>query len=190
MYKVLVSDSLSDEGIAILKKTPGVEVDVNTKLTPEELKAAIKNYHALVVRSATKATAEIIEAADNLKVIGRAGIGLDNVDAVAASKRGIVVMNTPGGNIVTTGEHAIAMMFSLARQTPQGNGLDEGRQVGKEQVHGRRDLQQDPRHHRNRPHRLDRCRSRPGIEDESDRLRSLHVSRSGRKARRHAGRPR
>ena len=119
MYKVLVSDALSEEGIEILKNTPGVTVDVKTKLTPEELKAIIKDYHALAVRSATKVTADVIAAADNLKVIGRAGIGLDNVDAAAASKRGIVVMNTPGGNTITTGEHAIAMMFSLARQIPQ-----------------------------------------------------------------------
>lgn len=119
MYRVLISDTLSEEGIAILKNTPGVEVDVKTKLKPDELKAIIKDYDALAIRSATKVTAEIIAAADKLKVIGRAGIGLDNVDAAAASKRGIVVMNTPGGNTVTTGEHAIAMMFALARQIPQ-----------------------------------------------------------------------
>ena len=119
MYKVLVSDTLAAEGIEILKSTPGVEVDVKTKLTPEQLKEVIKDYDGLAVRSATKVTAEIIEHADKLKVIGRAGIGLDNVDAPAASKRGIVVMNTPGGNTITTAEHAIAMMFSLARQVPQ-----------------------------------------------------------------------
>lgn len=119
MYRVLVSDTLSEEGIAILRNTPGVEVDVKTKLKPDELKAIIKEYDALAIRSATKVTAEIIAAADKLKVVGRAGIGLDNVDAAAASKRGIVVMNTPGGNTVTTGEHAIAMMFALARQIPQ-----------------------------------------------------------------------
>jgi D-3-phosphoglycerate dehydrogenase len=122
MYRVLISDTLSEEGIEILRRNPAVEVDVKTKLTPDELKEIIKNYDGLVVRSATKVTADVIECADNLKVIGRAGIGLDNVDASAASKRGIVVMNTPGGNTVTTAEHAIAMMFSLARQIPQATG--------------------------------------------------------------------
>lgn len=119
MKKVLISDSLSKEGIEILKGTPGLAVDVMTSLTPDELKAVIKEYDALVVRSATKVTADIISHADNLKVIGRAGIGLDNVDAIAATKRGIVVMNTPGGNTVTTGEHAISLMLSLARKIPQ-----------------------------------------------------------------------
>ena len=117
--KVLVSDSVSDRCVQILKNAPGVEVDVNTKLKPEELKKVIKNYHALVVRSATKVTAEIIEAADNLKVIGRAGTGVDNIDTAAATKKGIVVMNTPGGNTITTAEHAVAMLVALARKIPQ-----------------------------------------------------------------------
>lgn len=118
--KVLVSDSISPLGVEILTKA-GLEVDVKTGLKPEELKAIIGDYHALIVRSATKATAEIIEAASHLKVIGRAGSGLDNVDKAAASKRGIVVMNTPGGNTVTTAEHTIAMMFAVARKIPQAN---------------------------------------------------------------------
>ncbi len=120
--KVLISDTLSKEGIEILKKAPGIEADVMTNLTKEELKGVIKDYDGLVIRSATKVTAEIIDAAVKLKVIGRAGIGLDNVDAAAASKRGIVVMNTPGGNTITTAEHAIAMMLSLARKIPQATG--------------------------------------------------------------------
>src|SRR4030067_2899759 len=119
LMKVLVSDSVSDRCVQILKNAPGVEVDVNTKLKPEELKKVIKNYHALVVRSATKVTAEIIEAADNLKVIGRAGTGVDNIDTAAATKKGIVVMNTPGGNTITTAEHAVAMLVALARKIPQ-----------------------------------------------------------------------
>jgi D-3-phosphoglycerate dehydrogenase len=119
MKKVLVSDALAVEGVEIFQKAPGIEVDVKTKLTPEELKTVIKNYDALVVRSATKVTKELIEHADKLRVVGRAGAGLDNIDVEAASKRGIVVMNTPGGNTVTTGEHAIAMMLSLARKIPQ-----------------------------------------------------------------------
>jgi D-3-phosphoglycerate dehydrogenase len=96
-------------------------VDVKTGLKPEELKSIIGDYHALIVRSATKVTAEIIDAAKNLKVIGRAGSGLDNVDKASASKRGIVVMNTPGGNTITTAEHTIALMFAVARKIPQAN---------------------------------------------------------------------
>src|SRR4030042_3573173 len=119
MKKSLISDNLSEEGIEIFKKTPGIEVNVKTKLTPEELKAIIKDYDALVIRSATKVTQEVIDCAEKLAVVGRAGIGLDNVDIPAASKRGIVVMNTPGGNAVTTGEHTIAMMLSLVRMIPQ-----------------------------------------------------------------------
>ena len=116
--KVLVSDNISPKGVEILKKS-GLEVDVKTGMKPEELKECIGAYSGLVIRSATKVTAEIIEAAKNLKVIGRAGSGLDNVDKVAASKKGIVVMNTPGGNTVTTAEHSIAMLFSVARMIPQ-----------------------------------------------------------------------
>jgi D-3-phosphoglycerate dehydrogenase len=116
--KVLVSDNISPKGVEILKKA-GLEVDVKTGMKPEELKACIGAYNGLVIRSATKVTAEIIEAATNLKVIGRAGSGLDNVDKIAASKRGIVVMNTPGGNTVTTAEHTVAMLFSVARMIPQ-----------------------------------------------------------------------
>ncbi len=119
--KILVSDSLSESGIEKLTKVPGFEVDVNTKLTPEEFRQVIKDFDALVIRSGTKVSAEVIENAQNLKVIGRAGIGLDNVDIDAASKRGIVVMNTPEGNVITTAEHAIAMMLALTRNIPQAS---------------------------------------------------------------------
>ncbi len=128
MKKVLVSDNLDQEGIDIFKNAPGIEVDVMTNLTPEELKGIIKDYDGLAIRSATKVTEEIIESAAKLKVVGRAGIGLDNVDKAAASKKGIVVMNTPGGNTITTGEHAIAMMMSLARNIPQASkSMKEGK---------------------------------------------------------------
>lgn len=118
--KVLVSDNLSSKGIEILKKA-GLEVDVKTGLRPEELKSIIGQYNAIIIRSATKLTADIIEAAKNLKVIGRAGSGLDNVDKATASKKGIVVMNTPGGNTITTAEHTLALMFAIARKIPQAN---------------------------------------------------------------------
>ncbi|OQC72916.1 MAG: D-3-phosphoglycerate dehydrogenase [Deltaproteobacteria bacterium ADurb.Bin002] len=110
---------MAPEVAAILGNTPGIKVDVKTGMKPDELKAVIKDYDALIVRSSTKVTAEIIEAAAKLSAIGRAGAGVDNIDIPAASKRGIVVMNTPGGNTVTTAEHAIAMMLALARRIPQ-----------------------------------------------------------------------
>lgn len=119
MPKILISDKLSDQGLAILKGAKGLEVDLKTGLTPEDLAKIIKPYDGLVIRSATKVTREIIESADSLKVIARAGIGVDNVDLEAATKKGIVVMNTPSGNAVTTAEHAIAMMFAISRQIPQ-----------------------------------------------------------------------
>jgi len=126
--RVLVSDNLSEVGVKIFEETPDIEVDVNTGLTPEELKGIIGQYEGLVIRSATKVTADIIEAADNLKVIGRAGIGLDNVDIPAASKRGIVVMNTPEGNTITTAEHTIAMIMALSRNIPRATAsLKEGK---------------------------------------------------------------
>ena len=115
--KVLISDNLAPVGAQVLKDA-GLDVDINTGLAPEELKKIISAYDGLVIRSATRVTAEIIEAADNLKVVGRAGIGLDNVDIPAASKRGIVVMNAPDGNAITAAEHAISMMMSLTRNIP------------------------------------------------------------------------
>jgi D-3-phosphoglycerate dehydrogenase / 2-oxoglutarate reductase len=119
--KILVSDNLSESGIEKLSKVPGFEVQVSTGLAPEELKRVIKDFDALVIRSATKVTADVLESAENLKVVGRAGIGLDNVDIEAASKRGVVVMNTPEGNVITTAEHTIAMMLSLTRNIPQAS---------------------------------------------------------------------
>ncbi|MEN2985300.1 MAG: phosphoglycerate dehydrogenase [Thermodesulfovibrionaceae bacterium] len=125
--KILVSDSISQKGIEILKKA-GFEVDIKIGLKPEELKEIIGEYDALIIRSATKVTADIIEKAKKLKVIGRAGTGVDNVDNIAATKKGIVVMNTPGGNTITTAEHTIALMFSLARRIPQASvSLKEGK---------------------------------------------------------------
>ncbi|BBC72249.1 phosphoglycerate dehydrogenase [Altererythrobacter sp. B11] len=118
--KVLISDKM-DPNAALIFEERGCDVDVKPGMTPEELKAVIGQYDGLAIRSATKVTAEILDAATNLKVIGRAGIGVDNVDIPYASSKGVVVMNTPFGNSITTAEHAIAMMFALARQIPEAN---------------------------------------------------------------------
>jgi len=120
MVKVLISDKMSPLAEQIFKER-GVEVDYKPGMTPDELKACIGEYDGLAIRSATKATADIIAAADNLKVIGRAGIGTDNIDKAAATSKGIVVMNTPYGNAITTAEHAITLMMATARQIPAAN---------------------------------------------------------------------
>jgi D-3-phosphoglycerate dehydrogenase / 2-oxoglutarate reductase len=120
MPKVLIADELSEDAADIFRER-GVEVDVATGLSADELLARIGVYDGLAVRSATKATAEVIAAGTNLKVIGRAGIGVDNIDVAAATHRGVVVMNTPFGNAITTAEHAIAMMMALARQIPSAD---------------------------------------------------------------------
>jgi D-3-phosphoglycerate dehydrogenase len=116
--KVLISDNLSTRGVEILKKA-GLEVEFRSKTTPEEIEKMIGDYDALIIRSATKVTAGLLEMAAKLKVVGRAGSGLDNVDIPAATKKGVVVMNTPGGNTVTTAEHTIGMIFACARMIPQ-----------------------------------------------------------------------
>jgi len=117
--KVLVSDSLSEKGIEILEK--GAEVDVRTGMSPEELKTCIGEYDALVVRSQTQVTEEVISAAENLKIIGRAGVGVDNIDVEAATQRGIIVINAPEGNMISAAEHTIAMMMAMSRNIPQAN---------------------------------------------------------------------
>src|SRR5687767_8397318 len=125
--KVLISDKMDPNAARIFEER-GCDVDVKPGMTPDELKAVIGEYDGLAIRSATKATKDIIDAATNLKVIGRAGIGVDNVDIPYASSKGIVVMNTPFGNSITTAEHAIALMFALARQLPEA---DASTQAGK-----------------------------------------------------------
>ena len=114
MPKVLISDTMSPRAAEILKER-GIEVDVIPDMSPDDLKACIGVYDGLIVRSATSVTPQILEVAKNLKIIGRAGIGVDNIDILAASAKGVVVMNTPFGNSITTAEHTIAMMFALAR---------------------------------------------------------------------------
>ena len=119
MIKILISDPLSEEGLKILKDVKEFQVEVKTELKPEALKEIIKDYDALIVRSATKVTKDIIDAGLKLKVIGRAGVGLDNVDLEAATQKGIIVMNTPAGNTVSTAEHTISMVLALSRNIPQ-----------------------------------------------------------------------
>src|SRR5207249_11235564 len=126
MPKVLISDKLSPAAVAIFRER-GIEADVKTGLSKDELIKIIGDYDGLAIRSATKVTADVIRAAKTLKVIGRAGIGVDNVDIPAATAAGIIVMNTPFGNSITTAEHAIALMMALARDIPAANASTHAR---------------------------------------------------------------
>ena len=167
--RVLISDKLSPAAVAIFKER-GVEVDVKPGLDKEELAKIIGGYDGLAIRSATKVTAKLLGSATKLKVVGRAGIGVDNVDIPAATARGVIVMNTPFGNSITTAEHAIALMFALARQIPSADVSTQAGKVGKEPLHGRRIDRQDARNHWLREYRRDRRLAGPGIEDAGRRL--------------------
>ena len=125
-HKILVSDGLSEDGLALLRT--GGEVTVNPKITAEELLAALPDYHALVVRSRTKVNAKVIEAGKNLKVVGRAGVGVDNIDVAAAVSKGVVVVNSPLAASVSVAEHTLGLMLALARLIPAADAsLKQGR---------------------------------------------------------------
>ena len=113
--KVLVADPVSQRGVEALAEGGVVEVVVKTGLKEDELVQVIPEFHGLVVRSQTKVTAKVLEAAKNLKVVGRAGVGIDNVDVEAATKHGVIVMNAPGGNTISTAEHAFSLMLAISR---------------------------------------------------------------------------
>ena len=119
--KILVADSISERGVEMLRQNPSFQVDVKTGLKEDQLCEIIGEYDALIVRSQTKVTKRVIEAAKKLRVVGRAGVGVDNVDVDAATRRGIIVMNTPGGNTISTAEHTFSMMMALARNIPQAH---------------------------------------------------------------------
>ena len=189
--RVLISDALSPAAVAIFKDR-GVEVDFQPDLgkDKEKLAETINGFDGLAIRSATKVTAKILERAKRLKVIGRAGIGVDNVDIPAATARGIIVMNTPFGNSITTAEHAITLMLSLARQIPEADAStragkwEKNKFLGVE-IFGKTlgiigcgnigSIVAD------RAHRA---------EDEGDRLRSVSVGRARARSRRRKGRAR
>ena len=136
MPKVLVTDTLAPQGLEIFERARGIDVEYSPSLSPGALESAIVDVHGLVIRSATKVTADVIAAGRELRVIGRAGIGVDNVDVAAATQRGIVVMNTPGGNNITTAEHAVALIVSLARHIPQATASVKSGEWDKQQFVG------------------------------------------------------
>jgi D-3-phosphoglycerate dehydrogenase / 2-oxoglutarate reductase len=136
MMRILISDNFSPVGVEALRKHESFRVDHKPGLKPDELKAIIGEYHALIVRSETKVTADILGAAENLRVIGRAGTGVDNIDVPVATARGIVVQNAAAGNSVTTAEHAISLLMSLARKIPQAHASLKGGKWDKKKFMG------------------------------------------------------
>lgn len=134
ILKILVSDPISDQGIEILRKE--FEVDISTGLKPEELIKKIKDYDALIVRSETQVTKDVIKAGQKLKIIGRAGVGVDNIDVNAATERGIIVVNAPEGNTISAAEHTIAMMMAMSRNIPQANASLKGKKWDRKKFMG------------------------------------------------------
>src|SRR5690242_19189695 len=134
--RVLVSDDLSAEGVEIMRRA-GLEVDVKIGLPADQLEAIVGGYDALAVRSATKVTAKLLEKATRLRVVGRAGVGVDNVDLAAATRRGVVVMNTPGGSSVTVAELTVAHMLALARHVAQATASVKAGKWEKKKFQGR-----------------------------------------------------
>src|SRR6186713_1334460 len=142
-FRVLISDEMSNRAAEILAASPAIEVDVRFGLAAGDLKAIIADYDGLLVRSRSKVTADVIENGKRLKIIGRAGIGVDNIDVTAASRRGVIVENAPSGNAVTTAEHALCLLLSLARHIPQAtasmkNGKWEKTKFSGVEIMGRR----------------------------------------------------
>jgi len=119
--RILVCDNLAEEGVKILQDTPGVEVDVKGKVPPDELAPIIDRYDGIILRSGTKLPEEMLAKAHNLKCVARAGVGVDNIDVAAATKHGIIVMNTPDGNTISTAEHTFALILAMSRNIPQAN---------------------------------------------------------------------
>ena len=135
MEKVLIADSLAD-GWQNVFASSDIEVNVNTGLSEDALCEVIGDYAGLIVRSATRVTQRVIEAGVHLRAIGRAGAGVDNIDVDAATERGIVVMNAPGGNTISAAEYAMAMMMALSRNIPQATASLKAGEWGARQVHG------------------------------------------------------
>ena len=134
--KVLVSDRFSPEGLRVFEEAKGIELEYHPGLSPDDLLKAVADTDALVVRGGTQVTEEIFLAARKLKVVGRAGIGIENMDIAAANRRGVVVMNTPFGSTTTTAEHTIALLMALARQIPEASRSTKGGQWEKNRFLG------------------------------------------------------
>ena len=179
LMKIIVADDLPASALDLLR-SEGWNVDARSGRPPAELAADLADADALVVRSATKVTADLIAAAPRLRAIARAGTGVDNVDVAAASARGIVVMNAPGANSISVAELTMALMLALARKIPGRRRVDEAGQVGQEELSRRRGARQGPRARRPRPHRPGSGAARPRVRDERHRPRSVHQRAASR----------
>src|SRR5512136_1612068 len=128
MTKIIVLDDLSQEGLSLLKNAPGVEVEIRTGLKGDDLRNVLLEADGAICRSGVKITADVLKGNTRLRAIARAGVGVDNIDTKAATRQGIVVMNTPGGNTISTAEHTIALMLGMSRNiAPAYQSLVEGR---------------------------------------------------------------
>ena len=174
--KVLVKEKIGDSGVALLREHFDVELGIDW--SDEELAERIGDYDGIVIRSATKLTAELIARAGRLHVIGRAGVGVDNVDVEAATKRGIVVANAPESNVVTAAEHTMALLLALARNIPQAYVSLIARQVGALEVLGRRAVREDARHPRLRAHRPAGRAARARLRHARARVRPVRQRRA------------
>ena len=172
--KIVVCDPISPKGIALLQQRPEFEVVVLPKRLPEpELLPVVADAVALLVRSETKVTRKVIEAAPKLRVVGRAGVGVDNVDIEAATQHGTVVMNTPGGNTVTTAELSFAMLLALARKVPQAHTSMAAGKWDRKLFQGTELAGQNARHSRHGPHWFGSRQTRHGVRDARHCLRSV-----------------
>ena len=176
--KIVVCDPISPKGIALLQQRPEFQVVVLPKRLPEaELLPLVADAVALVVRSETKVTRKVIEAAPKLRVVGRAGVGVDNVDIEAATQHGTVVMNTPGGNTVTTAELSFAMLLSLARKVPQAHATMVAGKWDRKLFQGAELAGQNARRSGHGPHRHGSGQARHCLRNARHRLRSLSDGR-------------
>src|SRR5258708_26077517 len=121
MIKILVADAISESGMDVFQGNGHFKLDARSKLTPDELKKAVADVDAVIVRSETKITADILASGKKIKIVGRAGVGVDNIDVAAASRQGILVVNVPGGNTISAAEHTMALLLALARNVPSAN---------------------------------------------------------------------
>ena len=188
MPRVLICDKLEPSGLDLLKQG-GLEVDNRPGLKGDDLQAALRAADGCIVRSGTRITAELLAEPGKLRAIARAGVGVDNIDVAAATRRGIVVMNTPSGNTVTTAEHAIALLTALARHLPAADASMKAGKWEQQQIHGHATGRQDARDHRRRPHWPRSCS--PGRRHEHARAgpRSVPDAGTGRGDRRRKSGP-
>ena len=184
MANIIVLDELSDDGLNLLRAAADIEVEVRTGLKGDALKTALAEFDGAICRSGVKITAESLQGNHRLKAIARAGVGVDNIDTAAATRQGIVVMNTPGGNTISTAEQTLALMYGLVAEYRPGLPKPGRRPLGPQEVHGHATRRQNAGHRRSGTHRPGRRGAGGGHGNEGHRLRSVRLGRAGQGARR------